>query len=155
MLTRLLQPLRWRHAHCAPWGLNQHLSGIHPRRPTLSPPAATTSPTISSTQSAAASSSSSPSLFSTKAIIGGFIDSVGDIALGAAAVFFFVYLPSKRKQGEVPAGGKLPLQSTDVPPTESCRQEEKEDGRRIHEADAGALARGSRWGKSRDSTNST
>jgi hypothetical protein len=150
MLTRLLQPLRWRHARYAPWGLDRHLSGIHPRRPTLSLPAAptnlfaTTSPTISSTQSAAASSSSSSSS-STKAIIGDVIGNVGDIALGAAAMYFFAYLPSKRKQGEVSAGGKLPLQSTDVPPAESYRQEEDDDdGRRIHEADPGALARGSR-----------
>lgn len=71
------------------------------------------------------------------------MDSVVDIALGAAAMYLFVYRPSKRKQGEVSAGGKLPLQSTDVPPAESYRQE-KDDGRRIHEADAGALARGSR-----------
>ena len=58
-------------------------------------------------------------------------------------MYFFVYWPSKRKQGEVLAGGKPPLQSTDVPPAEPYRQEE-EDRRRIHEADPGALARGSR-----------
>ena len=145
MLTRLLQPLRWRHARCAPWRLDRL------RRPTLSLPAAptnaTTSPTASSTQSAAASSSSSSSSSSTKAIIGDAIGSVignvADSALGAAATYFFVYRPRKRKQGEVSAGGKLPLQSTDVPPAEQYRQEE-EDGRRIHEADASALARGSR-----------
>lgn len=141
----MLALLRWRHARCAPWGLNQHLSGIHPRRPTLSQPTAptnlfaTTSPTTSSTQSAAASSSS------TKAIIGNVIYSVVDIALGVVPMYLFAYLfayrPSKRKQGEVSAGGKLPLQSADVPPAEPCRQE---DGRRIHKAGPGALARGSR-----------
>jgi hypothetical protein len=59
-------------------------------------------------------------------------------------MYFFAYLPGKRKQGEVSAGGKLPLQSTDVPPAESYRQEVEDDGRRIHEAGPGALARGSR-----------
>lgn len=67
-----------------------------------------------------------------------------DVALGTAATFFFAYRPSKRKQGEVSAGEKLPLQSTGVPPAESYRQEVEDDGRRIHEADPGALARGSR-----------
>ena len=67
-----------------------------------------------------------------------------DVALGAAATYFFAYQPSKRKQSEVSAGEKLPLQSTDVPPVGSYRQEVKDDGRRIYEADPGALARGSR-----------
>lgn len=66
-----------------------------------------------------------------------------DVALGAAATYF-AYQPSKRKQDEVSAGEKLPLQSTDVLPAESHRQEVEDDGRRIHEADPGALARGSR-----------
>ena len=67
-----------------------------------------------------------------------------DIALGAAATHFFAYQPSKRKKSEVSAGEKLPLQSTDVLPAKSHRQEVEDGGRRIHEADPGALARGSR-----------